>query len=53
MKIETKFKHLKWDHENKIIYVADQLNPPSFNAKFLYELKEKNPEYTIIKKYEN
>ena len=51
MCLRMPYNLLKWDHNDKIIYVTQQLNPPSYNAKFLYELKQKNPEYTIIKEY--
>jgi hypothetical protein len=48
MKDKTYGGLLKWDHQNKTIYVTRNLNPPSHNARFLYELKIKYPNYQII-----
>ena len=53
MKTKSYNQLLKWDHKNKKVYVKRQLNPPSYNSKFLYQLKEENPDYAIIKDYEN
>lgn len=53
MKTASSSKFLKWNHEEKVIHVTQQLNPPSFNAKFLHELKTENPDYKILKSYQN
>ena len=52
MKTASKSKNLKWNHTGKVIEVTRQLNPPSFNARFIFELQKENPDYTIIKSYE-
>jgi hypothetical protein len=52
MKTKSHNQLLNWNHKDKKIYVQRQLNPPSYNSKFLYQLKEENPDYVIIKKYE-
>ncbi len=47
-----KNNNLKFDHKNKTIYVNERLNPPSYNARFLYELKSNYSDYLIVKNYE-
>jgi len=42
---------LRWDNINKKIFVTRELNPPSYNARFLHHLKLENPDYEIIKEY--
>jgi hypothetical protein len=44
-------KLLTIDHTNKVIIQNRQLNPPSYNSRYLDKLKEDNPDYEIIKKY--
>lgn len=40
-------KLLTIDHINKIITQKRQLNPPTFNARFRDEIKEKYPDYEL------
>jgi hypothetical protein len=40
-------KLLNIDHNNKIITQKRELNPPSFNARFRNEVKEKYPDYQL------
>ena len=39
---------LKWDHQNKIVYVTRQLNPPTHNARFLSDLRVEYPDYQVV-----
>jgi hypothetical protein len=39
------------DHINKVITQKRELNPPAFNARFRDKVREKYPDYEIIKKY--
>jgi len=48
MKSKTYGGLLKWDHQNKIVYVTRQLNPPTHNARFLSDLKCNYPDYQIV-----
>jgi hypothetical protein len=48
MKYKTYGGLLKWDHQNKKVHILRELNPPSHNVRFLYELKNNYPEYEII-----
>jgi hypothetical protein len=40
-------KLLNIDHSNKIITQKRELNPPSFNARFRNEVREKYPDYEL------
>ena len=51
MKSKTYGGLIKWDHQNKIVYLNRMLNPPSHNQRFLDKLKKENPDYEIIKSY--
>jgi hypothetical protein len=35
------------DHNNKVITQKRELNPPSFNARFRGEVREKYPDYEL------
>ena len=49
----TRPRKPKFDHKKKTITVFRELNPPSFNAWMLSKLQKENPEYTIVKEYDN
>ena len=40
-------KLLNIDHTNKVITQKRELNPPSFNARFRGEVREKYPDYEL------
>lgn len=39
---------LRWDHEAKTITMARSLNPPTYNARFIKQLKEDYNDYTVV-----
>jgi hypothetical protein len=41
---------VRYDHDHKIIYLQQQLNPPTHEARFIKKLKEDNPDYQVVKK---
>lgn len=48
LRYPTKDGLLKWDHSSKTVYQLRQLNPPTYNARFLARLREEYPDYTVV-----
>jgi len=41
---------VRYDHDHKIIYLQEHLNPPTHEARFVKMLKQNYPEYQVVVK---
>ena len=41
---------VRYDHNDKVIYLQRNLNPPTTHARFVKKLQEEYPEYKVVSK---